>query len=274
MMALHELWSAPPTETSLAGEEVHVWSACLDQPTPVVWGLAGELSTDERARAERFHFARHGNRFIVGRGVLRVILGRYLRTAPRRLQFCHGPHGKPALATLSDGHKLEFNLSHSESLALYVVTLNRSVGIDIEHVGRIPEAEQIAERFFTQRECGLIRALPQCKRQERFFRYWTRKEAYLKSVGTGLSQPLNGVDVSASKEESRWALTIEEDPEEAFLWSCADLPQPAPDYLAAVVVKGRAPSLRCWRWTAAGDDAMFRPAQKPHARDEQSRRCF
>ncbi len=250
MSALDELWPTPPTEPVLSGNEVHVWCARLDQPQSVVQRLAQTLSADEYSRAERFYFARHSRRFIVGRGVLRMILGGYLRRAPRQLQFRYGPNGKPALqAEGLKGHTLEFNLSHAESLALYAVALNRRVGVDIEGVQHIAEAEQIAERFFTRGECASLRALPEGEMQQTFFRYWTRKEAYLKATGTGLSQPLNRIDVSCSEEEPRWRLVIEEDRQEALRWSCADL-QPAQGHHAAIVVEGGPPRLRRWRWAA------------------------
>ncbi len=232
----------------LPGDEVHLWCAVLDQPDVTVQKLAETLAPDERLRAERFHFERDRRRFIVGRGVLRTILGRYLRLEPNRLQFCYGPCGKPALAGMStrpEG-RLCFNLAHSQSLALYAVTYEREIGVDIEYIHAMPEAEQIATRFFSAQENAVLRLLPSQQKQEAFFNCWTRKEAYIKALGDGLAQPLAEFDVSLAPGEPA-SLRISGDAQAAARWSIQAL-TPASGYVAALAVKGHGWQLKCWQW--------------------------
>lgn len=167
-------WQTPPHELKLGDSEVHVWLINLDAIAfPVEM-----LSIDERSRADRFKFAQHRDRFIAGRGFLRSLLGRYLNADPATLEFDYGTHGKPFLKHST----LQFNLAHSQHLALYAVTFDRAVGIDIEQIRAIAQVEELAQRFFLPSEAETIRAQP-----DLFFQYWTCKEAFLKATGTGLS---------------------------------------------------------------------------------------
>lgn len=215
----------------------------------MVQQLAETLAPDERQRAERFHFERDRRRFIVGRGVLRRILGRYLALEPNRLQFCYGPWGKPALAGISTTQEGQFcfNLAHSQSLALYAVTCERELGVDIEYIRAVPEAEQIAARFFSAQENTVLRSLPPQQKQEAFFNCWTRKEAYIKAIGDGLAQPLAEFDVSLTPGEPASLLRISGDTQAAAGWSIQAL-TPAPGYVAALAVKGHDWQLKCWQW--------------------------
>ena len=240
-------WRSPPEALHLGGAEVHVWQAGLDRPPAQVHTLLHTLSTDERARAERFHFRRDREHFIVARGLLRAILGRYLNREPGRLQFRYSPYGKPALAQDSGGTGLCFNVSHSHGLALYAVTRGREVGVDVEHIRPTPHLEQIAERFFSHREVSALLSLPQDLRAVAFFLCWTRKEAYIKAKGEGLSLPLDRFDVSLIPGEPAALLGTRGDPREAYRWSLREL-TPAPGYAAALAVEGHGWRLACWRW--------------------------
>ena len=141
MKAFDSLWGLPPSDLALSSDHIHVWCASLDQPASCVQQFAQSLSADERVRAERFHFEQHRNRFIAGRGLLRMILSYYTGIEPSRLQFCYGSRDKPALVETSGGGTLRFNLSHSQGLALYAVTRNREIGVDLERIRPISEAE-------------------------------------------------------------------------------------------------------------------------------------
>jgi 4'-phosphopantetheinyl transferase len=234
---------------ALLSDDVHVWCAFLDQPAARAQQLAQTLSADERMRAERFYFERDRKRFIVGRGLLRTILGCYLGIAPNRLQFCYGPRGKPDLAEICGGRKLCFNLSHSQGLALYGITRDRKIGIDLEHIRPISKTEQIAERFFSVRENAVFRALPPSKKQVAFLNCWTRKEAYLKAIGEGLVRSLEQIEVSLAPGEPARLLSIEGDLQSAERWILQEL-TPALGYVAALVVEGYGWRLKCWQWTA------------------------
>ncbi|HEX7239289.1 MAG TPA: 4'-phosphopantetheinyl transferase superfamily protein [Longimicrobiaceae bacterium] len=239
-------WGPPPAELSLGGEEVHVWNTPLDPPDETVRRARALLSEDERARADRFRFDRDRRRFTVARGVLRTLLGRYLGVDPRRVAFGYGSHGKPALAD-DVGSGLRFNVSHSGELALHSFTRGRELGVDVELVHAIKDADAVAERFFSAAENEVFRSLPADARTDAFFNCWTRKEAYIKAVGEGLSFPLHVFDVSLRPGEPALLLGSR-DPRQAERWSLHGLPDPAPGYRAALVVEGAGCEAACWRW--------------------------
>ena len=203
------------------------------------------LTVDERQRAERYIFERDRTHFVVARGLLRVLLGRYLRQEPQYLRFTYGPHGKPALATDTGGGALGFNVSHSHGLALYAVTRGREVGVDVERIRPEVAQEKIAERFFSPREVTVLRALPTPLQAAAFFACWTRKEAYIKAKGEGLALPLDQFDVSLAPGEPAALSHTAWDPQEAACWALQDL-APAPGYRAAVAGAGHDWHLTCW----------------------------
>lgn len=238
-------WLSLPADLTLSSGEVHVWRASLDQPAWRFQKLAQTLSADEHARGERFRFERDRRRFIASHGVLRAILGRYLGVEPAQLQFCHRPYGKPALAETSNRSALRFNMSHSHELALYAITRDREVGVDLEYIRPVPDAEQIAERFFSAWENAAFQAIPADLKREAFFTCWVRKEAYVKARGNGLSLPLDQFDVSLTPGEPARLLDTRFDSQEASHWSLYDV-TPGPGYVAAVAVQGPDCRIRCW----------------------------
>lgn len=242
------LWGPPPAELALPDDEVHVFCACLDQPASRLQDLAQTLSESERIRAERFHFEKDRKRFIIGRGLLRTILGCYLDIEPSRVQFSYGSYGKPALAETSGPSALRFNLSHSHFLALYAVTNQREIGVDIEHLRPMPEAEQIAKRFFSARENAMFRALTPSQKDEAFFNCWTRKEAYLKAIGSGLAEPLEQIEVTLAPGEPARLLSIPGATHTAERWFLQHL-TPASSYVGALAVEGHNWRLACWHWS-------------------------
>jgi 4'-phosphopantetheinyl transferase len=238
----------------LSEADVHVWRASLAQPAWRVRQLAHTLSSDERARAERFHFERDRHHFIVGRGLLRVILSRYLGSEPQHLAFCYGAHGKPALVPPSAEETLRFNLSHAHGLVLYGVARTREIGLDLERIRPIPEAEQIAERFFSAQEHAILRALPASQKAEAFFNGWTRKEAYIKALGDGLTKPLDQFDVSLVPGEPARLLRVEGDAQEVARWGLQSF-VPAGGYVAALAVEGQGWHVTYWEWVdECGDE--------------------
>jgi len=241
------MWVHPPSDLTLSSNDIHVWRAALDQPTSCFQQLAQSLCAQERVRAERFYFERDRKHFVVGRGILRTILGLYLGIEPSQLQFYYGPRGKPALTETYGGGWLRFNLSHSQGLALYAVTRDREIGIDIEHIRPMPEAEQIAVRFFSVQENAVFRTLPPSQKQTAFFNCWTRKEAYIKALGDGLALPLDQFDVSLAPGEPARLLSIKGD-RAITRWFLQEL-TPAPDYVAALAVEGQGWCLTCWQWS-------------------------
>jgi 4'-phosphopantetheinyl transferase len=240
-------WSRPPKTLLLEDNEVHVWRASLELPAPRVQALQHDLSEEELERAERFHFQRHQSHFIAARGLLRTILGRYLKTEPRRLRFRYGPKGKPELVGGTSRRALRFNVSHSHDLALYAITHGREIGVDVERIRPDVAGEKIAERFFCPQEAAALRQLPDGVRQTAFYTCWTRKEAYLKAIGEGITLRLDQFEVSVVPGEPAVLLSIHGDPKEASYWSLKEL-DPEPGYVGALAVKGHDWDLRCWQW--------------------------
>ena len=163
--------------------------------------LAELLSADETERARRFAFERDRRRYIVARARLRQLLGERLGTAPESLRFVYEPHGKPALARRAGQRDVRFNLSHCGEIAAYAFAEGREVGVDIEEVRELPDADQLALRFFSRRERAAYLRLPRRERPRGFFNCWTRKEAFVKALGVGLSHSLEGCDVALTSFE-------------------------------------------------------------------------
>jgi 4'-phosphopantetheinyl transferase len=248
MIGCDDLWHPPPEDLTLSNADVHVWRACLDQAASCVQALQQTLCADELRRAARFHFPRDRRRFTVARGVLRHILGRYLRRPPAALEFRYSAYGKPALAVGLEASGVRFNVSHSHEMALFAVTCGREVGVDIEYLSREIRAEEIAERFFSARERADLHSLPAEVKHRAFFNCWTRKEAYIKAHGEGLSLPLDGFDVTLAPGEPAALLATRGDPREASRWALQAL-TPGPCYVAALAVEGRGWRATCWQWS-------------------------
>ena len=178
-MASDDAWRVPQAHPTLMAGDVHVWQAGLDQPDVVLGGLESLLSTNERERAGRFHFERDRRRFVAGRGVLRAIIGAYLGVRPEQVMFGYGQRGKPALAMPLAQGELRFNVSHSHDLALFAFACGQEVGVDLERMRPIVDAEQIAQRFFSVSERSILQSLPVERREVAFFICWTRLVAYI-----------------------------------------------------------------------------------------------
>jgi 4'-phosphopantetheinyl transferase len=215
---------------------IRVWRVHLDRPPASFDRLEQLLSPDEVDRARRFHFEPDRRRFTVARGALRTILGGYLQMNPMSIVFDYGAQGKPFLAAAASS--IRFNVAHSGELALVAVSRERELGVDVEFVRALTGAEQIPERFFSPREAAVFRSLPRDLVEPAFFACWTRKEAYIKARGGGLSIPLDRFDVSLEPGKPAALLEVRDDPIEASRWGMVEL-QPASGYAGALVVYGK-----------------------------------
>ena len=204
------------------------------------------LSASELDRAGKFRFDRHRNRFIAGRGFLRVILGRCLRSDPALIEFSYSRLGKPEFAPGFDGRGLHFNLGHSEDLALFAVTKLGPVGVDVERIRVVKDVDDLVARFFSARENGLFQNLALSEKPSAFFNLWTRKEALLKATGDGITGGLNRVDVSFLPDEPARLLSMSGDAEKAARWSLREL-SPADGFVGAVAIQEKNIQVRCWR---------------------------
>ncbi len=255
-------WVLPREVPTLARNEVHVWLVDLAAEARGVGILERFLDDGERIRAARFMFEQDRRRFTISHGVLRVLLGGYLGIEPGEVCFSYGRWGKPALAEGSKPTGLCFNLSYSYRLALYAFARGREVGIDIEYVQPSLAEEQVAEQFFSPRERADLRALPPHVWDQAFFQCWTRKEAYVKARGKGLSLRLDQFDVSVAPGSPAALLATRGDPQEAPRWSLQSL-APGLGYVAALAAEGTCWRLKSWRWPSDVLDVGKAFAQRP-----------
>ena len=238
-------WSEPPESLSLATGDVHVWRVELNQPEPLLEKFRETLEEQELDRASRFHFEKHRRHFTAGRGVLRQLLSQYLGTKPEQLRLSYGAYGKPALNGEHKDSRLRFNMSHSHEVALFAFAEDRELGVDVEHIRTDFASEEVARRFFSRREVETFNALPRHDQVAAFFKCWTRKEAFIKVIGKGLSQPLDKFDVTLVHPAA--LLWVSGD--DASRWSLYDL-EVGGDYAGALAVEGQVSRIRCWHMTS------------------------
>jgi 4'-phosphopantetheinyl transferase len=202
---------------SLGAMDVHVW--WIDLASAQARAPIAALSPDERLRAARFYAEHDRQRWMTARGALRSVLGAYVGQAPGRLSFTYGPHGKPSLAAAHDGDTLHFNLSHNDDWAILAVTRDVEIGVDLEPIRPIPEADSIVERFFAPRERAAYQAMASEDRPRAFIDWWVCKEALLKARGDGLAYPLDQIDISIEPPGIPRVMSIGGDPVETERWS-------------------------------------------------------
>jgi 4'-phosphopantetheinyl transferase len=221
---------------SLTDGDVHVWQVDLDSEAPNAQDLLPFLDQAERLRAGRYRLQRDRRRFIVARGMLRWLLSRYVHIRPESLEFSYGPYGKPLLASASGGHPIHFNLSHSGPNALYAVACDRQVGIDLERIPAICVRLPVAAQVFCHNERHILLQLPRQQQRQAWLQYWTRKEAYVKARGNGLSYPLHLIDVS-SISNGIGVLQCSDNRPAVTQWTLLDL-SVGPAYAASLAVEG------------------------------------
>ena len=228
----------------LSKNNVHVWVTDLNQPSTVTWRLLQTLSSDECQRANRFRIQRDKDHFIVAHGVLRIILSYYLGVRASDVRFCCEPMGKPELERMFQP-EIRFNLSHSHGLCLYAIAREHRVGIDLELVRPLPDMNQIIQSFFSPQENAAFLAMPPARRQEMFFKCWTRKEAYLKGTGEGLCGTLDRVEVLEDPTETGVVVSAVEKMSEKVEWQLQTL-RPVEGYIGGLAVEGK--DLRSMSW--------------------------
>lgn len=248
------IWIRPPKNLALVTDRVDVWRVHLSSTIP----SEDSLSEDERQRASRFHFDVDRDRYIAAHASLRDVLARYLHCDPHVLKFFTNEYGKPSLTRSNDfsrsvksatevatTHDIEFNLSHSGDFALIAVAYGRKIGVDVELIRAGIELEDLARRNFSPREVSELMSLPAEQRARGFFNCWTRKEAYIKAQGLGLSMPLDSFDVSLGEPAALKATRPDEN--ESARWSLHSLNVES-DYAAALAVEGNNLKIKCWDW--------------------------
>lgn len=215
--------------------EIHVWNANLNRKLPFVHSMFETLSANEKLRAAKFRFERDRNHFVVGRGFLRSVLAGYLGLSAGEIQFSYSRFGKPSLILAAQHPPLQFNLSHSNGMALLAVSSANEIGIDIEFVDQDFDWGRIADNYFSPRELSEMKALSEYRQTEAFFTGWTRKEACIKALGMGLSYPLNQFEVSMESSDPRLVM-LNDEFKQTRKWSLVSIPT-EPGYLAAMAVE-------------------------------------
>src|SRR5215831_4653003 len=222
-----------PGAVRLANDDVHIWTLALDDRA-MREPVEDLLSPEERERASRFRFEKHRAQFALTRATLRRLLASYLSVSPGEISFCYSSHGKPGLSE----SPLEFNVSQTEGMAVFGFTRGRRIGVDVERIRADFRLDEVAGRFFSIAERTALDGLPACERHTAFFRIWTRKEAYIKARGEGLSHPLDQFDVSVD-DRAQLAAT-RRDASEAHRWQLENLSL-GPELAAAVAVEVTVP---------------------------------
>ncbi len=236
-------WLPPPRDIALEPEAVHIWRVPLTAGDREVELLAGALSDFERARATRFRFDYLRKRFVIAHAGLRIILGRYTGVSAPDLNFAYTEYGKPFLP----GDGLHFNLSHAEEVALVAVTRMGEIGVDVEWIRPGMSGGDIAERYFSRREAAALRAMPREAQSGAFFDCWTRKEAFIKAMGHGLSHPLDAFDVAFAPGQPAALLAIQGSEADAAGWTLKAL-APGDGYAGAVALYGKPATICHWQF--------------------------
>ena len=240
-------WSVPEHDMSLSPPEVHIWRAWLDEERTPQANFKEILSPDEIKVANNFFFERDRKRYITSRGTLRHVLSRYLSTDPQAISFVRGPYGKPSLE--HHPQHIEFNLSHSQEIALFAFTVRNRIGIDVECILPLDDFEQIAEFFLSPTEREALGQLPEEIRLKGFYAAWTRKEAFTKALGVGLGNAWDKFEVSVSPTEGPVIKKISKSITDSTSWQLLQV-EPAPGYLATLAVENGEVSLRLFDYPA------------------------
>jgi len=245
-MTLNQTWLSSAGKLDLSDWEIHVWRAKIEgYSSQQILGFAKELSDSEIKRANRFVFEKDSHSYIAGRAILRNILSRYLNTAPDALDFKYNKYGKPSLSFPATD--LNFNLSHSRGVALYAIGRYEELGVDIEYLDDGIEAEEIGARFFSKSEQQDLKKVASSEKIRAFFNCWTRKEAFIKAVGEGLSYPLEEFDVTLIPNQVAEITRTREVGCKHRQWSVKALDHLS-GFAAALVVKGEIGSLEARTW--------------------------
>ncbi len=229
------------------GDPVRVWACDLDASGAASESHRKLLSADERKRASRFHHETGRRRFVAGRAALRLILAEVLEAEPDQLELATTQAGRPFLARPRHAD-IDFNVSHAGPTALIALAVGRRVGVDIERVRSLSDAESLVERFFADEERTQFRALPDESRVRAFFATWTRKEAFAKATGRGIADTLHRFVVTVDPDRPPSLLRVDWADDEPEDWELVDLPAPG-DYMSALAVKGSGWHLDRRVWT-------------------------
>jgi 4'-phosphopantetheinyl transferase len=243
-------WPSATSAPNLADNEAHAWAVPLVAGDAARQALSSTLSAAERQRADEFRFDHLRQRFVIAHGALRKVLSCYLDRQPQDVTFALDDRGKPCLDAACAPSQLNFNLSHSDDLALILVAKNCEIGVDVEHVRDVSRMEQIAQRFFHPAEADAVLTTPAYARNDAFLRCWTAKEAVLKAYGTGIAASLDAFQVPLAESHTGWvdlsALPSSDRGSRCWLQRLS----PCNEYVAAAAFMGSERLVRCFAFSA------------------------
>lgn len=246
-------WDNLPTDLVLSENKIHIWMVDTKKYVKCYEKLFLYLSMDEKIRADRFFSIHHKVDYIIARSMLRLLLGKYLNTCPEMLHFEYNDHGKPHLTTELYTHNLHFNLAHSNNLVLYIFAKNIKVGIDVEKIKSLHDFMGIAESNFAPNDIMELQALPTNKRLMHFYKIWTRKEAFTKMLGVGLTYPLDSFEIcSAGKYANVYVSGTEKQFENVALFDF----DPCNGYVATCAFELQTNEIKCFK--AESSSAFFK----------------
>lgn len=225
--------------------DIHIWTISLETTASTLSAFTRTLSASEIERAQGFHFDLHRDRFIAGRGCMRLLLSRYLATEPEKVVFAQGPHGKPFLSGAFTDSGLNFNLTRSENVGLFAVTRSGSIGIDLERIQPLADIELIVESCLSTRESVAFHKLDAEEKLVAFSKLWTRKEAWLKATGEGIGRFLKEVEVSFLPGELAQFFRLPASSQSQAHSILQDL-ELVPGFVAALAVSARVIPSRCY----------------------------
>jgi 4'-phosphopantetheinyl transferase len=237
---------------SLRKEDIHIWFVNLKSLVEIETSLEQTLSDEEKLRAQKFHHMNFRRAFTLSHGLLRILLGRYLHVPAADIIYQHGHAGKPFLN--SPGDEFQFNMAHSGDMAVYAFTMDCQIGIDVEQIRSLPDLDSIASKFFAREEYAELMSLEEPLRTTGFYNCWTRKEAYIKAIGDGLSLALDSFQVSLRPEEPAELLRTSENTTDCKAWQILHFTHA--DYITAVVFND--PNRTIHQWTCSSiEDLTF-----------------
>jgi 4'-phosphopantetheinyl transferase len=234
-------------------DEIHLIFSRLTAEKDFLDQLRQMLSPDEKERARLFRFDEHRNSFIVSRGLLRIILGKWIGAESLAIRFIYSSRGKPAVP---NSHRVRFNLSHSGDFVVYALAMGQELGVDVELIRPVENMEDMAQHSFSAEECRELSTVPHDRRTKAFFDCWTRKEAFIKAIGHGLLYPLDRFQVTLLPDEPAGFVSINGRPGSETQWSLHDV-SPVKEYAAALAVERRSSRIRAWKFESPVECARF-----------------
>ncbi len=241
---LNNIWTETSFQPILKPKDVHVWSVDFNVDPKTLERYWELLSIDEKKRVEKFRFKKDVIQFIVSRGVLRRLLGHYLNEEPTKITFQYGENGKPKL---EDKYSLQFNLSHAGKKAVMGFVHHFTIGVDVELIKPDVDLRYLATRFFSSKESNKLLRLPDAEIPQAFYNCWTRKEAFIKAKGDGLSFPLDQFEVSFIPGEETALIATHWSPEEKEKWELFSF-DIGTDYSGAVAIEGQTNRIKFFKW--------------------------